>query len=91
MKHSAFLALAMLAACTTPQEPTPQSAPGPDTCGIAQFNRLIGSDAAAIDRATLPPRTRIIAPDQPVTMDYSAERLNIMTDAAGRVTELRCF
>ena len=58
---------------------------------MANFGHLIGTDSAAIDRATLPAGTRIIGPNDAVTMDYRIERLNIRTDAAGRVTELGCF
>lgn len=90
MRAFVFGAMALLGACASaPAAETP--APEPDTCGIARFAHLIGSPADAIDRAALPARTRIIAPNQPVTMDYSAERLNIMTDAAGRIVEMRCF
>jgi len=89
--RAGLLALALLAAgCVTPAAPAPEP-PQRDTCGIAQFAHLIGTPAANIDRATLPPRTRIITPDMAVTMDYVEERLNIMVGTDGRVGSLRCF
>lgn len=33
---------------------------------------------------------RVIAPDTVVTMDYRTDRLNIETDAQGRITRLKC-
>ena len=33
---------------------------------------------------------RILLPDSMVTMDYSAERINVVTDKDGIVTEVRC-
>lgn len=84
--------IALLAACASPPAEAPATqAPAADTCGIAQHSSLIGRSASTIDRASLPPRTRIIGPNDAVTMDYSEQRLNIMTDAQGVVTELRCF
>lgn len=74
--------------------PPPQNAAeasDADTCGMAAYERYIGRPVSEIDRAALPPRTRIITPDMAVTMDFSAERLNIMVGTDGRVGSLRCF
>lgn len=62
-----------------------------DTCGASRFRHLIGAPADQIDRSMLPPRTRIISPDDMITMDFSAGRLNIRVGADGRVTALECF
>lgn len=85
-----------LAACThappagsAPQNP--EQATEADTCGMAAYQRFVGGPVSAIDRATLPPGTRVITPDMAVTMDFRAERLNIMVGADGRVGSLRCF
>jgi hypothetical protein len=75
-----------------PSSPTTaEQATAQDTCGIARFRHLIGTPASAIDRSTLPPRTRIITPDSMVTQDFSASRLNIMTGTDGLVSSMRCF
>lgn len=94
----AIAVLSILAACAPAPEPLapapepPISRPtSPDTCGIAQFERLIGVHESEIDRASLPPRTRIICPTCIVTQDYSESRLKLMTDTQGRVSSLRCF
>jgi len=93
----ALSAFAILGGCATAPPPaaaappTIEEANAEDTCGMARFRHLIGAPADQIDRAALPPGTRIITPDQMVTMDYSPQRLNIMTDTQGRVSSMRCF
>ena len=100
----ALAAAAMLAGCSTldqPETPPPPASAGApqtaeeatqeDTCGMAAFRHLIGTPASAIDRASLPPRTRIITPDSMVTQDFAPGRLNIFTGTDGKVSSLRCF
>ena len=101
--RAALIALVLLAGCAGHHQranevETPAASPqtadeatAQDTCGMAAFAHLIGAPAADIDRAALPPRTRIIAPNSMVTQDFSPQRLNIMTGADGRVSSLRCF
>lgn len=74
-----------IAAPTNAAEATAQ-----DTCGASQYASLVGSNFAAV---TLPAgaNIRIIQPNQPVTQDFSAARLNIITDANGIVTSLECY
>ena len=64
---------------------------GHDTCGMAAFQNLIGKPASEIDRSKLPPRARVIMPGQMVTMDFSAQRLNIRVAPDGKVASLGCF
>jgi hypothetical protein len=100
----ALAAVAMLAGCATldqPETPPPPASAGApqtaeeatqeDTCGMAAFRHLIGTPASAIDRASLPLRTRIITPDSMVTQDFAPGRLNIFTGTDGKVSSLRCF
>lgn len=94
--RSALVALVLLSACAAQQPPTPApdaagGATQQDTCGANRFRQLVGTRAADIDRTTLPPRARVIMPGQLVTMDYSAERLNIRVGPDGLVTEIGCF
>ena len=70
---------------------TADAATAEDACGMSRFQSLVGTPADRIDRATLPAHTRIITPDMMVTMDFSAQRLNIMVGADGKVGSLRCF
>ncbi len=106
MIRVSLIAIALVsAACAppaeTPAEPTaepPPEAAAPmtreeataqDTCGAAQYASLVGSSLAAV---TLPTGShRVIAPDTMVTMDFSAERLNIIVDAQGVITSVECF
>jgi hypothetical protein len=84
--------LALVSACASgPPPQNAEEATAQDTCGMSEFRHLIGTPADAIDRSTLPPRTRVITPDMMVTMDFSAERLNIMVGTDGRVGSMRCF
>ena len=100
MKKFAILAAIGLATACAAPEPTYRDLEhisrdfqrqNTDTCGVAQHTDLIGEPAAQIDRASLPPRTRFIDPDTLVTQDFVTTRLNVMIDAEGVVTELRCF
>jgi hypothetical protein len=62
-----------------------------DTCGAARFRNLIGTEASAIDRSTMPSNTRFITPGMMVTQDFSATRLNVFVGVDGRVGSMRCF
>lgn len=98
--RAALSALVLLAACAAHETPAPRAADPPqaaeeateaDTCGASRYTHLIGTPAEAIDRASLPPQTRVITPDMMVTMDFLAERLNVIVGTDGRVGSLRCF
>lgn len=66
------------------------SRPAPDTCQMAAHQTLVGTLGSQIDQSRLPAGARVICHDCSVTMDYSAQRLNIELDRDGRVTRLRC-
>jgi len=79
-------------AAVEPAAPTNQAeATAQDTCGAAAFASLVGTQASAIDQATLPAGTRVITPDMMVTQDFSAQRLNIMVGTDGKVGSLACY
>lgn len=89
-----LMSLFLLGACaqtsTTPPN-TAEEATRQDTCGASHFRQYIGQDVSAIDRSTLPARARVIMPGQMITMDFSAERLNIRVGPDQKVTEVGCF
>jgi hypothetical protein len=100
---TAFAALALVACGQTTETPattdTPITTAAPqtaaeatsqDTCGASQYQAMIGTNIAA---ATFPAdgNIRVIMPNQPVTMDFSAQRLNVITDANGVITSLECY
>lgn len=68
--------------------PADQSAGG--VCAAAGLQGLIGQPESALAAMTFPSPTRIIHPKQPVTMDLNPSRLNILIDANGTVSEVRC-
>lgn len=68
-------------------EPNP-SAPG-GTCGADQS--WIGKNIKDVDLTQIKTPVRTLYPDSPATMDYSAERLNIILEhGTDKITELRC-
>jgi len=85
----ALLALA-LAACATTGEAPPQG-----RCDAAGLAELVGRPASAelgaeAMRRSGSARLRWIRPGDVVTMDYSAQRLNIHLDAEGHVDHFAC-
>ena len=50
-----------------------------------------GRNDHSIEVMKSPPRARVIMPGQMITMDFSAERLNIRVGPDGKVTEVGCF
>ncbi|SFG87709.1 Peptidase inhibitor I78 family protein [Palleronia marisminoris] len=91
MHHSivpvACLALALAACQTTPAPPAEASA-CEATAQRLQSTQL-GTPVDAID-ATGPAGRRVIGPDMAVTMDFVPGRLNLETDADGRLTRAYC-
>jgi hypothetical protein len=85
-------ALAILAACVETVPPPIAIEPplGEDTSGLAPARVLIGLDQAAIATLQRSGPVRVIGPDQPVTMDYNAARLNVFTTASGVIERVTC-
>lgn len=83
-------ALALSACGTTPAEDN-TGLPADDSCGAGGLQWLVGRSKDEIP-ATLPARSvRIVADNQPVTLDYSPDRLNVIWDhQTMRVKEVRC-
>ncbi|MGX9936787.1 I78 family peptidase inhibitor [Advenella kashmirensis] len=79
--------LVMLAACQTP---APGQAQTEDQCGANSRQSLVGTQETALNKSTLPKATRIIHPDSAVTMDYSAQRLNIHVGKDGKISRVTC-
>jgi hypothetical protein len=105
MKRMALAAMLLgLAACSTPAPdappppappPPPPAAPTPqpvaDTCGARQHQHLVGRPRSEIPVPLNPDRQRVACTTCPVTMDFSAERLNFFFDAqTGLIKEVRC-
>lgn len=91
------LALAgLLSACVAGggMPPSPGLPPAPpmaeDACGAAALQGLLGQDAAVLAGLRFRGPMRLIRPGMAVTMDYSAERLNISLNDAGRIDRVAC-
>ncbi len=93
IRFTVLLAVLPLAACVT--TPKAEQVSGMSECGSAKAADLISKRwTEALSASTLK-RTgarglRVIAPGDAVTMDYRPDRLNIETDAQGKVVRLRC-
>ena len=87
-----------ITACTGTLAPTPAPAPprpGGNECKAADAQFAVGqnADAALLEQARQRSGSRIariLRPGQMVTMEYSAERLNLDVDASGKVASVRC-
>ena len=88
------LAALALAGCAT----APPAAPSPPLagqCRVDGLGNLVGQPAnaalgAEAMRRSGAARLRWIRPGDMVTMDYSAQRLNVHLDAEGRVDHFAC-
>lgn len=95
----ALAALVVLAGCTTPagnQPTSPMPPPPPGTvCNAQGAQFAVGKTAGAsvIEEARQRSGSymaRILRPNQAVTMEFNAQRLNLEVDAAGVVKKVRC-
>ncbi|MBC7471610.1 MAG: proteinase inhibitor I78 [Ramlibacter sp.] len=90
--------LFVITACTGTLGPAPAPAPpgrGGNECKAADAQFAVGknADAALLEQARQRSGSRIarvLRPGQMVTMEYSAERLNLDVDASGKVASVRC-
>lgn len=93
---AATLALLMSACGTSPAtSQAANPAPMSGRCNAAPAQFAVGRNAdAALEneaRARAGAKTvRVLRPDQVVTMEFNAERLNLTVDNAGRVTRVNC-
>ena len=86
----ALTALTAVAAC----EPVAAPDTRPDTensCGAEGYQGLIGQPRTVLDGMSFPLGTRVIGPDDAVTADYRAERLNIEYGRNGRIERINCY
>lgn len=80
----------------TPPPPQWQT-PGPrgGACNAGPAQSAIGkqSTAAVIERARISSgaaMARVLHPNQPTTLEFNHERLNLVVDGTGRITAVRC-
>ncbi|PZO67277.1 MAG: hypothetical protein DI498_02735 [Paracoccus denitrificans] len=82
--------LTTLAACV---EPTPPAQPPDDAdqCKASSYGGLIGQSQTVLKSMMLPAGSRVIGPNDAVTMDFRADRLNIEIGAGGRIEKIACY
>jgi hypothetical protein len=99
-RQIALIACFALSACATVVPPPPPGAdpgrmgiqPPPDTCGASRYAHLIGRPMSEAPANGSRPNYRLAATDDPLTMDFSPQRLNIFYDrSTGRIVGIRCF
>lgn len=61
-----------------------------DTCNANQYSSLIGQDVTALERVLLMDQVRVIRPDDAVTMDFRAERINFNIGSDNRIVSINC-
>ncbi len=79
------LVIVVLAGCAPPVGDT-QS----DDCGANGLAWLVGEPESLLAAMTFVDTTRFIGPGDAVTMDFNAERLNIVTGKDGRIARVYC-
>lgn len=85
----------LISACGTATGQVPDPAPVSSRCNAAPAQFAMGRnvDAALENEARTragAKTVRVLRPNQVVTMEFSAERLNLTVDGAGRVTRVSC-
>ncbi len=79
--------LVLPAGCLAQTEP---GAGVKNTCGAAELVGLVGQPGSILQTTKFAGPVRILEPDQPMTMDFNPERLNIQKDRAGNIARVWC-
>jgi hypothetical protein len=86
--------LVAFAACTPDTTPglVPPIAdlPSDDACGAPALQYLVGKPVSAFEGMQHGGPVRVIRSGQPVTMDYSPTRLNVVLDSKDRISRINC-
>lgn len=80
----------LLSACVQTVSPVSKQ-PEKMGCAGAGFQGLVGQPQAALSALRLPQGTRVIGPDQPVTMDFRPDRMNVEIGPDGRIARIGCY
>lgn len=92
IRVGALIAAAVLGGCA--QQTAPVAIPATGGCKAESVQRFVGQPADAVQAEALRlSGARVVrryATGDMLTMDYRADRLNIETDASGRVVRLTC-
>ena len=91
LMSAACLALVACVVVPLPSVGGGGTTPAPeDACGASGLQGLVGQPSAVLQTMRFAGPVRIIEPNMAVTMDYSAARLNIWLNGAGRIDRVTC-
>ncbi|MGV8985448.1 MAG: I78 family peptidase inhibitor [Cypionkella sp.] len=79
-----------IAACVPSDVPEVSDGPSTASCGADGLAAYIGRPATSLPASGPWGAVRVIRPGMMVTMDYSATRLNVHVDGAGKILKLTC-
>lgn len=91
--------LGLLAGCAAPPGPNEVAFPSPGprggVCNAQPAQAVIGKQgtASVVEQARVlsgAAMARVLRQGQAVTLEFNAERLNLIVDAQGRITAVRC-
>lgn len=86
----ALTGAALVAACEpVPVDPLPEKPS--DECRASAYQGLIGQPRPVLDQMNFPIGTRQIGPNDAVTADFRADRLNIEYGESGRIEKVSCY
>ncbi len=89
MRLIALLSLPLILAACVPEAPRPDT---PDAaCQAPGYQGLVGQPRAVLAAMLFPAGTRIIGPNDAVTADFRADRLNIEVGANDRIAKVACY
>ncbi|WP_169739547.1 I78 family peptidase inhibitor [Thioclava pacifica] len=88
-----FLCAGLLAltACKSEDSSASEDAGDPGMCPPPAIAALVGRDVAALDAIYFEGALRVIRPSEAVTMDYNAQRVNVLLDDQDVITEVKCY
>ena len=84
-----FPLLLVLAACDA-QFTDPVDFDGQPRCGAEDYYSLLGQNASVLNRIDLPKASRVLRPDDVITMDFSPDRLTIDIDQSNLIASVTC-
>lgn len=83
MRQSIGIIAVILVGCVQVPVETPD-------CGAPALQGLIGQPQKAVQSMRFSQPVRVLAPPARATMDYAPQRLNVLVDGRGIITDLWC-
>lgn len=90
MRHALlFCAPLLLAACALDAPAVPDEPD--DACNASSYQGLVGQPAAVLSQMQFPIGSRVIGPNDAVTADFMASRLNVEIGENDRIARISCY